>query len=242
MDLLSKISLAGYLHQDPAHPLVQDLCRQISCARSLSGCLHQDPVGPRARSLYEIRNRNFPSISSGGHARSPQKVALRNPKSQFHLHSAHSTRTISAEGCTSKPKKAISPAFHALDTHDLRRGLHFEIQKTQFHLHSAHSTRTISAEGCTSKSKNAISPAFRALDTHDLRRGFTFRNHASEVLRLPRNHEPRSYEMLHWPRKSIPKLKFQKCNPSQELSPLTSKYRIHGANSLRLPRKKQSFE
>ena len=61
--------------------------------------------------------------------------------------------------------------------------------KTQFYLHSGHSTRTISAEGCTSKSKKAISPAFRALDTHDLRRGFTLRNHASEVLRLPRNHE-----------------------------------------------------
>ena len=153
-----------------------------------------------------------------------------------------------------------------MDTHYLRRGLHFEIgnrnftciprtwharspqrfalrnQKKQFHLHSAHSTRTISAEGCTSKSKNTISPAFRALDTHDLRRGFTFRNHASEVLCLPRNHEPRSYEMLHRPRKSILKLKFQKCNTSQELSPSTSKYRIHGAVSLRLPRKTQSFE
>ena len=100
-----------------------------------------------ARSLYEIRNRNFTSISRDGHARSPQRVALRNPKSQFHLHSAHLTRTISAEGCTSKPQKTISPAFRALDTHDLRRALHFEIKKIKFHLHSAHSTRTISAEG-----------------------------------------------------------------------------------------------
>ena len=103
-----------------------------------------------ARSLYEIRNRNFTSISRDGHARSPQRVALRNPKSQFHLHSAHSTRTISAEGCTSKSKKrnftciprtrharpqrvalrnqknGISPAFRALDTHDLAEGSHFE--------------------------------------------------------------------------------------------------------------------
>ena len=172
MDLLSKISLAGYLHHDPVHPLVQDLCRQISCARSLSGCLHQDPVGPRARSLYEIRNRNFPSISSGGHARSPQKVALRNPKSQFHLHSAHSTRTISAEGCTSKPKKAISPAFHALDTHDLRRGLHFEIQ-------------------------NAISPAFRALDTHDLRRGLHFEIQKRNFTCIPRTRHARSPQRVH---------------------------------------------
>ena len=203
---------------------MQDLCMWISCARSLCqdlcirilydhlckisvcGSLVQDLSGVMsasgssrtcriscARSLYEIRHRNFTSISRDGHARSPQTVALRNPKSQFHLHSAHLTRTISAQGCASKPKKAISPAF-------------------------------------------------RALDTHDLRRGFTFRNHASEVLRLPRNHEPRSYEILHWPHKSIPKLQFQKCNPSQELSPLTSNYRIHGADSLHLPRKTQSFE
>ena len=141
--------------------------QDLSVRRSASGFCRTSC----ARSLYEIRNRNFTSISHDGHARPPQKVALRNPKSQFHLHSAHLTRTISAEGCTLKPKKAISPAFRALDTHDLRRRLHFEIkkrnftciprtpharspqkvtlrnQKTQFHLHSTHSTRTISAEG-----------------------------------------------------------------------------------------------
>ena len=236
-DLSVRISASGSSRTSCARSLVQDLsvlmsasgsCR-TSCARSLyvallckislSGSLHQDPVvGPLVQDL-----------------------------------------------CM-KSEIATLPAFRATDTHDLRRGLHFEIRnrnftciprtrharspqkvalrnpKTQFHLHSAHSTRTISAEGCTSKSKNAISPAFRALDTHDLRRGFTFRNHASEVLRLPQNHDPRSYEMLHWPRKSILQLKFQKCNPSQELSPSTSKSRINGADSLRLPRKTQSFE
>ena len=85
-----------------------------------------------AQSLFEIRNRHFTSISRDGHARSPLRVALRNPKSQFHLHSAHLTRTISAEGYTLKPKTTISPAFRALDTHDLRRGLHFEIKKRNF--------------------------------------------------------------------------------------------------------------
>ena len=48
--------------------------------------------------------------------------------------------------------------------------------------------------------------------------------------------------MLHWPRKNILNLKFQKCTPSQELTPLTSKCMIHGADSLRLPRKTQCFE
>ena len=153
------------------------------------------------------------------------------------------------------------PAFRVMDMYDLRRRLYFEIrnrnftcilrtwhvrsppravlrnQKKKFHLYSAHSTHAISAEDCVSKPKNTISPAFRTLDTHDLRRGFTFRNHASEVLRLPRNHEPRLYEILQWPYKSIPKLQFQKCNPSQELSPLTSKYRSHGVDSPHLPRK-----
>ena len=100
---------------------------------------------------------------------------------------------------------------------DLRRGLHFEIRNRNF--------TSISRDG------HARSPQRVA-----------FRNHASEALRLPRNHEPRSYKMGHWPRKSILKLKFQKCNPSQELSPLTTKFRIHGADSVHLPRKTQSFE
>ena len=97
-----------------------------------------------------------------------------------------------------------------MDTRDLRRGLHFEIKnrnftcipchrrvrspqgvalrnrKTQLYLHSAHSTRTISAES---------SHVDTMLQKY--------------ILRLPRNHEPRSYEMLHWPRNSIPKLKFR---------------------------------
>ena len=52
--------------------------------------------------------------------------------------------TISAEGCAAPGKNAISPAFRALDTHDLRRGLRWTGQKRN---------------------------AFRALDTYDLRRG-----------------------------------------------------------------------
>ena len=197
---------------------------------------------------FEIRNRNFTSISCDGHTRSPQRVPLRNQKSQLY-----------------------QPSMSRDGPHDLRRELHFEQrialgnQKSQFYQHFMWWARTISAEGCNSKSEIATLPAFRAMETHDRGRGLHFstkkRNftsipctrHArspqtvhiskpSEALRLPRNHEPRSYEMLHWPRKSILKLKFQKRNPSQELSPLTSKYRIHAADSLRLPRKTQSFE
>ena len=39
-----------------------------------------------------------------------------------------------------------------------------------------------------------------------------------------------------------PKVKVQKCDPSHEFSRFTSKYRIHGADSLRLPRETQSCE
>ena len=93
---------------------------------------------------------------------------------------------------------ALSPAFRALDTHDLRRGLRADrtnrtlacISRTrharspqrvargphQSHsrLHFVHSTRTISAEGCARTAPIALSPTFRALDAHDLRRGTLF--------------------------------------------------------------------
>ena len=143
-------------------------------------------------------NRTLACISRTRHARSPQRVAPgwdkshsrlqfralnthdlrrglrahRTPdKSHSRLHFAHSTRTISAEGCPRAGQIALSPAFRALDTHDLRRGLRAHrtnrtlacISRTrharspqrvartpdQSHsrLHFAHSTRTISAEG-----------------------------------------------------------------------------------------------
>ena len=119
------------------------------------------------------------------------KSAARNLACIF----APSTRAISAEGCAGPGQNAILPAFRALDTHDLRRGLRATRQKrnltcvsrprrarspqraarakskTQTHLHFAPSTRTISAEGCAGPGQIAISPAFRALDARSLRRG-----------------------------------------------------------------------
>ena len=58
--------------------------------------------------------------------------SCRTTCARLYQHFVRWTRTISADGCTSKPKKAISPAFRALDTYDLRRGLHFEIKKRNF--------------------------------------------------------------------------------------------------------------
>ena len=102
-------------------------------------------------------------------------------------------RTISAEGCAGTGQIALSPAFRALDTHDLRgwcghrtnrtlacisRTRHARSpqrvarawDKSHSRLHFAHSTRAISAEGCARMGQIALSPAFRTLDTHDLRR------------------------------------------------------------------------
>ena len=144
-------------------------------------------------------NRTLTCISRTRHARSPQRVARAPGESHSRLHFAHSTRTISAEGCAGTRQIALSPAFRALDTHDLRRGLRGHPanrtlacisrtrharspqrvargpDKSHSRLHFAHSTRTISAEGCARTGQIALSPAFRALNTHDLRRGLHFR-------------------------------------------------------------------
>ena len=174
---------------------------------SAEGCAHtgQVALSPAFRALdtHDLRrglrghpaNRTLACISRTRHARSPQRVARTPNKSHSRLHFAHSTRTISAEGCAHTGQIALSPAFRALDTHDLRRGLRANRtnrtltcisrtrharspqrvargpDKSHSRLHFAHSTRTISAEGCARTGQIALSPAFRALDTHDLRRG-----------------------------------------------------------------------
>ena len=174
---------------------------------SAEGCARtgQIALSPAFRALdaHDLRrglrghpaNRTLACISRTRRARSPQRVARTPDKSHSHLHFAHSTRTISAEGCARTGQIALSPAFRALYTHDLRRGLRGHPanrtlacisrtrharspqrvartpDKSHSHLHFAHSTRTISAEGCARSRQIALSPAFRALDTHDLRRG-----------------------------------------------------------------------
>ena len=168
----------------------------------------------RALDTHDLRrlrahrtNRTLTCISRTRHARSPQRVARAPGESHSRLHFAHSTRTISAEGCARTGQIALSPAFRALDTHDLRRGLRGHPanrtlacisrtrharspqrvartpDKSHSHLHFAHSTRTISAEGCARTGQIALSPAFRALDTHDLRRGL--RGHTGQIALSP---------------------------------------------------------
>ena len=178
---------------------------------SAEGCARTRPIALspafRALNTHDLRrglrahpaNRTLACISRTRHARSPQRVARAPGRSHSRLHFAHSTRTISAEGCAHTRPIALSPAFRALDTHDLRRGLRADRTnrtlayisrarhtrspqrvartpgRSHSRLHFAHSTRTISAEGCARTRPIALSPAFRALNTHDLRRGLHFR-------------------------------------------------------------------
>ena len=113
--------------------------RFVHSTRTISaeGCAGQNQiaVSPAFRALdaRDLRrglrrtetNRTLACISFTRHARSPQRVARDRDKSQSRLHFAQSTRTISAEGCPRPGQIALSPAFRASDTHDLRRGLRF---------------------------------------------------------------------------------------------------------------------
>ena len=124
--------------------------------------------------------RNLTCVSRPRRARSPQRVARDKSKTQSHLHFAHSTRTISAEGCAGQIQNAISPAFRALDTHDLRRGLRRTGPKHTLacisrprHARSraegctAPSTRTISAEGCVSWCSGGAAPGLKRESTEE---------------------------------------------------------------------------
>ena len=165
--------------------------RQIALSRAFRALDTRDlRKGLRADRIH----RTLACISRPRHARSPQRVTRAPDKSHSRLHFAHSTRAISAEGCAGSRQIALSRAFRALVTYDLRRGLRAQpanrtlacISRTRHarspqrvtrapgrshsRLHFAHSTRTISAEGCAHTRPIALSPAFHALDTYDFRK------------------------------------------------------------------------
>ena len=100
------------------------------------------PDTPRTKVV--LQSRQCSPAFRARHARSPQRVARAPDKSHSRLHVPHSTRTISAEGCARMGQIALSPAFRALDTHDLRRGLR------------AHGTNRTLA--CISHTRHARSP------------------------------------------------------------------------------------
>ena len=196
---------------------------QLALKIQLEDATHKTQQLPKARTALQHK----------------QRAATQNRTAALRLHNAKLLRTGANQNALGaapqSTENATWPAFRALDTHDLRRGLKRNFTSIPGDQH-ARSPQKVALRN----PKNATLPAFRALDTHDLHRGLTRRNHVSEVLQTPRNHEAKSYEKLHWPRKSILNFKSQTYNPSQESSPSTSKHSI-GAGALRLPRKTQSF-
>ena len=121
-------------------------------------------------------NRTLTCVSRTRHARSPQRVARTWDKLHSRLNFAHSTRTISAEGCARTDPIALSPAFRALDTHDLRRGLcTHRPKRTLACILRARRARSPQRVARAQTQSHSLSPAFRALDTHDLRRGLRAR-------------------------------------------------------------------
>ena len=115
----------------------------------------------RSRLRAHSPNRTLACISRTRHARSPQRVARAETQSHSRLHFAHSTRTISAEGCANRPNHTLACISRTRHTRSPQRVAR---EQTQSHsrLHFAHSTRTISAEGCACTDPIALSPAFRA--------------------------------------------------------------------------------
>ena len=65
---------------------------------------------------YQVTSSHLPARQI------PRVLKLYYKVASARLHFARSTRTISAEGCAGTGQIALSPAFRALDTHDLRRG------------------------------------------------------------------------------------------------------------------------
>ena len=131
-----------------------------------TSCARKSPV-----LIFQLPNRTLACVSRTRHARSRQRVAPDRRESRSPLHFGRPTRTIYGEGCAGPGQIALSPAFRALDTHDLRRGLSRTgsnrtlacISRTRH----ARSPQTVAPD----RFQIAFSPTFRAFDTHDLRRG-----------------------------------------------------------------------
>ena len=144
-------TLCGRLSPDTPRTTVVLQGRQFSASSSTdcsaySSCTTKSPVLSfqlyrllRVLKLYyQVTSSHLPAPQI------PRVLKLYCKVASARLHFARSTRTISAEGCVGTGQIALSPAFRALDTHDLRRGLR------------AHGTNRTLA--CISQTRHARSP------------------------------------------------------------------------------------
>ena len=92
--------------------------RRVSQIRNKVKPLWQAPSRTKRKGRF-LGIGPSPCSSFAWHSRKPWAAG----KSHSRLRFAHSTRTISTEGCARSDPIALLPAFRAPDTHDLRRGL-----------------------------------------------------------------------------------------------------------------------
>ena len=144
-------NFCGTLSPDTPRTTVVLQGRQFSASSSTdcsaySSCTTKSPVlSFQLHRLLRVLKLYYQVTSS--HLPAPQiprVLKLYYKVASARLHFARSTRTISAEGCVGTGQIALSPAFRALDTHDLRRGLR------------AHGTNRTLA--CISHTRHARSP------------------------------------------------------------------------------------
>ena len=159
------ILLSDTLKGHSCETLLSDTVAGHSCGTLLWDTLPAPQILRILKLYYKVTSSHLPAPQILRGLKLHYKVA------SARLHVARSTRTISAECCAGSGQIALSPAFRALDTHDLRRGLRG--RRTNRTLACISRTRHARSPQRVARAwdKSALSPAFRALDTHDLCRG-----------------------------------------------------------------------
>ena len=139
----TKVVLPSHQFSSSSSPDTKVVLQSRQCSPAFRAL---DTHDLRKRLRGHRTNRTLACISRTRHARSPQRVVRAPDKSHSRLHFAHSTRTISAEGCARMGQIActlacISRTRHARSPQRVARAL----DKSHSRLHFAHSTRTISS-------------------------------------------------------------------------------------------------
>ena len=115
---------------------------------SAAGAPEQPREMTHLRTTVVLQSRQFSSSSSPDTPRTQVVLQLRQFSSSSSPHTPRTKVVLeSRQFSSSSSPIALSPAFRALDAHDLHRGL------------------------SRGPGQIALSPALRSLDTHDLRRG-----------------------------------------------------------------------
>ena len=153
-------------------------------------------------------NRTLACISRTGHARSPQSVARVWDKSRSRLHFAHSTRTISAEGCASSLQ---NERF----VRDFLKNSHVKVCKTSVSYETSSKSQAETPIGAhTSRSPAKQFHDSSPSEQHPLTR----QSHCDSDIHLYHNSQP--HDSLRLPRESH----FYASKPARSPAPATKSH------------------